>query len=114
MHRRNEFWEWSLASKMNTWMVCQWLQLLALRLVTLLAIIPNFELDKEPGTGIGCTEENMRPANTRTKGVLSLRKRRVRHVDVLHKLSHVKTFSAEVCKIRRPTGFGESYNLPRF
>ena len=41
-------------------MVCQWLQLLALCLVTLLTIIPNFELGKEPGTGMGCTEETMK------------------------------------------------------
>ena len=48
----NECWEWSTTTKMGTWMVCQWLQLLALCLVTLLAIIRNFELGKEPGTGM--------------------------------------------------------------
>ena len=45
---------------MGTWMVCQWLQLLVLCLMTLLAIIPKFELCEEPGTGKGYTEETMK------------------------------------------------------
>ena len=49
-----------MVNDMGTCMVCQWLQLLVLCLMTLLAIIPNFELGEELGTGVGCTEETMK------------------------------------------------------
>ena len=49
-----------MASQMGSWMVCLWVQLLVVGLVTVLGIISNFELIEDLGTGLGCTAETMK------------------------------------------------------